>query len=486
MARFQDLGLSPDALRAVEKLGYDEPTPVQEQAIPKVLAGGDLIAAASTGTGKTAAFLLPSLSRLQPSKAAGRAPRMLVITPTRELAQQIARNAIAVARCTGHYVTAVYGGAKYAKQTAELRRGTDVLVATPGRLCDLMDRRAADLSRIEVLVLDEADRMLDMGFLPDVSRIVGQVPPARQTLLFSATIDDKIRRKLGDMLRDPETIQIAKKGETARSVDHYLLPVKQKDKPSLLMAVLDEMPAERIIIFARTKARVEEVARMLEDAGVPAESIHSDRSQAERRQALQRFRKADPGIIVATDVLARGIDVPAVDYVVNYDLPDMPEDYIHRIGRTGRAGRAGLALSFASQNSMKALQSIERLIGRPIPVRSMRTFDLDLQLLQSRREKRKLSHSDKRAANFDAVRSKRRKARIAGSADYDYTGWGDKRAGGRKQKPREGAPERGKGRRGAARQAKPAGKRAPSKRAGRPAGKKRATGRKGAGRKGRR
>lgn len=451
MGSFKELRLPEGALRAVERLGYDEPTPVQEQAIPHILTGDDVIAAASTGTGKTAAFLLPVLGALPSSREHGRPPRVLVITPTRELAQQIARAAMIIGKCTGHYVTTVSGGTKYAKQRTDLKGGTDILIATPGRLVDLMERGAVDLSRLETLILDEADRMLDMGFLPDVSRIVDATPAHRQTLLFSATIDDRVRTKLGGMLHAAQLIQVAQRGETAASVKHYVMPIKQKNKPDLLLAVLGEIPYQRVIVFARTKARAEQVAETLKTAGLEAETLHSDRSQAERRAALRAFHRGEIGVIVATDVLARGIDVPAVDYVVNYDLPDMAEDYIHRIGRTGRAGTTGLAISFVSQNSLKALASIERLIDQEIPLRRLSSYDVDVEVLQSRRERRAhLSHSDKRAANFASVRAKRRRAHTTERTDYNYEGWGDKRRG-KKHGDGNGDTARTKSRRGAGR-----------------------------------
>ncbi len=431
MPSFTDLGLPQGALDALDKLGFEKPTPVQAAAIPVALGGRDIIAAASTGTGKTAAFLLPLMGALPKDRSAGRKPRVLVVTPTRELAQQIAGTAMTIGRTCGHFVTTLYGGTKYQRQIRELRGGCDVIIATPGRLCDLIERKAADLSGVQALVLDEADRMLDMGFLPDVTRIVEKLPEQRQTLLFSATIDDSIRRNLGGLLHDAETIQIAQKGQTADKVDHFIMPIKQKGKPELLLSVLEELGGERVIVFARTKARAEDVAGALEDAGVRVTCIHSDKSQAERRCALTAFRKGKAQVIVATDVLARGIDVPSVDYVVNYDLPDMAEDYIHRIGRTGRAGQAGLAISFVSQNSMKALASIERLLGREIPVRQLAGCDADMDLLRSRREKQRLSHSDKRAADFGRVRAERRKKAKQPQADYNYEGWGDKRAKGK-------------------------------------------------------
>lgn len=365
---FADLGLSDDALKAVSKLGYDTPTPVQAQAIPVVLEGSDVIAAASTGTGKTAAFLLPLLSNLARAGRGKRPPRVLVVTPTRELAQQIAFTCIKIARATGHFATTVYGGTPYGPQIRELRGGTDILIATPGRLNDLMERGVVDLSAIEALVLDEADRMLDMGFLPDVTKIVEKLPAERQTLLFSATIDQSIENNLGSLLVDPVVIQIAHRGETAKTVDQYIMPIQHKKKFELLEAVLTEKGHERVIVFARTKLRAEEVSEELVKAGYAAESIHSDKTQGRRRRALENFRKGRTDILVATDVLARGIDVTGVDYVINYDLPDMSEDYVHRIGRTGRAGCTGVAFTFMAPDEVNPLREIEYFTKALVPL----------------------------------------------------------------------------------------------------------------------
>ena len=382
MTQFADLGLSEAALAAVERLGYDQPTPVQEQAIPLVLEGRDLIAAASTGTGKTAAFLLPILSTLPRVRGRNRAPRVLVVSPTRELAQQIAQTCMQISRKTGHFVTTVFGGTPYGPQIKEIRGGTDVLIATPGRLNDLMNRGVVDLGSIDALVLDEADRMLDMGFLPDVTTIVNATPECRQTLLFSATIDRSIEKNLGSLLRDPAVVEIAHKGETAKTVEQFMMPIQNFKKPELLQAVLEEKGSERIIVFARTKNRTEECAETLRHAGYRAESIHSDKSQGQRRRALENFRRGKTSILVATDVLARGIDVPEVDHVINFDLPDMPEDYVHRIGRTGRAGEQGYAISFVTRESNRTLKDIEKLIGKDIPFMELETYQLDASVLQ--------------------------------------------------------------------------------------------------------
>ena len=382
MTAFAELGLSEAALAAVERMGYDSPTPVQEQSIPYILEGRDVIAAASTGTGKTAAFLLPTLSTLERMKGRGRAPRVCVVSPTRELAQQISRTCMQISRKTGHFVTTVYGGTPYGPQIRELRGGTDVLIATPGRLNDLMDRGVVDLSETKVLVLDEADRMLDMGFLPDVTKIVEHTPAERQTLLFSATIDSSIQKNLGNLLKDPAIVEIARNGETAATVAQYIMPIANRKKQELLEAVLNDKGHERVIVFARTKNRTEECAEALEAAGFHAESIHSDKTQGRRRRALENFRRGKTDILVATDVLARGIDVPEVNYVINFDLPDMAEDYVHRIGRTGRAGEEGFAISFVTRETMKTLKEIEKLIGKDIPVTTIESYETDPSVLE--------------------------------------------------------------------------------------------------------
>lgn len=450
---FANLGLSKEALRAVKALGFENPTPIQEEAIPNILEGSDIIAAASTGTGKTAAFLLPTVSSLPKLAKNGRAPRMLVITPTRELAEQISFPSYKIARSCGQFVVTVFGGAPYSVQIRNLRKGCDILVATPGRLCDLIERGVCDLSNIEVLVLDEADRMLDMGFLPDVRKIVSQTPKDRQTLLFSATIDAGIRNNFDSLLNNPEIIQIASRGQTSDLVDQFIIPIAQKEKNELLKCLLDEKDADKVIVFARTKNRVCQVCEMLEAADYKVVSIHSDKTQGQRRHALMQFRQGKAKIIVATDVLARGIDVPEVDYVVNYDLLDMAEDYIHRIGRTGRAGEEGFAVSFVSNNSTKALYAIEKLIGKTIPVMRMNTFDIDMSHLgKSRKGNQKNNRMAKRGNNKNQYPNKsanRKKDKLKGekeqgskkqsnsksksaihkSASYDYKGYGDLRKG---------------------------------------------------------
>lgn len=364
---FNDLGLSEALLTAVEKLGYAEPTPVQAQAIPLALAGKDVVAAAKTGTGKTAAFALPTLERIE-ARREERAPAALVVTPTRELAQQIDQFCFAASHETKHRVLTVVGGVSYNPQLKSLKRGVDVLIATPGRLIDLMERGAVDLSHVETLILDEADRMLDIGFWPDMEKIVAATPETRQTMLFSATIDRKIMKTIEYALKDPEFVEIAHRGETADTVDQHVVMIAHRKKPGLLKDVLSRRGCMRTIIFARTKGACDEVAEDLRRAGFRAEAIHSDLSQSKRQRALKQFTQNRIGILVATDVLARGIDVADVEHVINYDLPDCSEDYVHRIGRTGRAGKTGDALSFVSPKARSNLKGIERLIGQKIPV----------------------------------------------------------------------------------------------------------------------
>ena len=375
MTSFKELGLSDKALAAVRRMGYETPTPVQEKAIPLVLKGRDIVAAAQTGTGKTAAFCLPAMDKLGHAEK-GQGPLMLVVTPTRELAQQIGEVADQMAVSTHHRITTVVGGLSYKPQIERLVRGTDVLIATPGRLIDLMDQKAVKLDDVRVLVLDEADRMLDMGFLPSVKKIVAATPKSRQTLLFSATIDRSILEITGKMLRDPATVEIARKGDVASTVDHYIIRVQQMVKPSLLKAVLEEKGFFRVIVFARTRSRADTACRRLRRAGYAVESIHSDRSQNQRKRALDKFANGDVNIITATDVLARGIDVSDVDYVINFDIPEQPEDYIHRIGRTGRAGQRGFAITFVTPENDQQLRDIEKLIKQKIPEMELEDFDM--------------------------------------------------------------------------------------------------------------
>ena len=363
---FAELGLSKEVLAAVEDLGYAGPTPIQAQAIPLVLEGQDLLAAAQTGTGKTAAFLLPSMSRLAHA-GRGKGPKMLVVTPTRELAQQIADVCRVVEKKTGHHSLTVVGGVGYEPQKQALRRGCDVLVATPGRLVDLIEQGEAKLGEVDVLVLDEADRMLDMGFLPQMRKIVAQTPAERQTLLFSATLDESAIGGIKDLVKDPATVEIAHKGTVAETIEQFVLPVSLEAKNALLATVLGSEGPSRAIVFTRTKHRADACCRRLRKAGITCAPIHGNRNQNQRERALKEFRDGKVDVLVATDVLARGIDVSDVRYVVNFDVPADPEDYIHRIGRTGRAGETGWALTFVTVNDAEDLLNIEKLMGQEVP-----------------------------------------------------------------------------------------------------------------------
>ena len=375
MPSFTELGLSQKALAAVEDLGYTEPTPVQAQAIPLAHKGCDIIAAAKTGTGKTAAFALPLMDVL-PHRAEGeRGPLMLVLTPTRELASQIGETCMPIGKHTGHSAAIFVGGVSYDPQIKKLERGIDVAIATPGRLIDLMERGAVDVSAVRVLVLDEADRMLDMGFWPQVEHIVKETPKERQTLLFSATIDRSQDETMFSLLNSPEIVEISHRGDTADKVDQYVIHTTRRQKPELLNALIKEKGGFRVIVFTRTKGAADNASKRLRRLGIPTEAIHADRSQAQRTRALENFRSGKTNVLVATDVLARGIDVSEVDYVVNYDLPMVPEDYVHRIGRTGRAGAAGMAISLVTPETKNLLKSIQNFIGKTIDVMEFKIPD---------------------------------------------------------------------------------------------------------------
>ena len=377
---FAELGLNEQILAGVDALGFSTPTPVQAGAIPEVLAGRDVVASAQTGTGKTAAFALPTLQRI--AGKSGRGPHALVVTPTRELAAQIDDVVKVVCQKTGQRAVIVMGGAKFDKQIAALEKGCDLLVATPGRLLDLMEHNHVSLAGVEVLVLDEADRMLDMGFWPSVRRIMHALPEQHQTLLFSATIPPSIKSTIDAMLHEPAVVEISRVGETADTVEEHLCPVTQAQKPELLRALLDtggasgERP-ERVLVFCRTKHRVDDVSAMLKNAQVKVDVMHADRPQQARARALERFREGKVQVLVATDVMSRGIDVAGVDAVVNFDVPMDPEDYVHRIGRTGRAGATGHAYTFVAPDEISPLREIEYFTKKLVPVWDLPAFAYD-------------------------------------------------------------------------------------------------------------
>ena len=429
---FAELGLNEQILAGVATLGFNAPTPVQAAAIPAVLAGKDVVASAQTGTGKTAAFMLPTLQRIavekpggaekpeakepnasaKPNVAAGRGakrnakrgdtkrnayPRALIITPTRELAAQIDDVAKSVCASTGQQAVIVTGGARYKHQITALQKGCDVLVATPGRLIDLLDKKHTSLENIQVLVLDEADRMLDMGFWPSVHRIMEQLPKAHQTLLFSATLPASITSTIDALLKDPERIEIARTGQTAATIEQHLCSVTQGQKPQLLKALIDSFdPApERVLVFCRTKSRVDSIYKNLKAAGLKVDVMHADRPQKARARALERFRSGAIQVLVATDVMSRGIDIQGIDAVINFDVPLDPEDYVHRIGRTGRAGAAGQAFTFMGPDEVTPLREIEYFTKALIPSWDLPGFSYDTGriMLQDSRSTTKTTRS---------------------------------------------------------------------------------------------
>jgi ATP-dependent RNA helicase RhlE len=361
---FESLGLSPALLRALAENNYTIPTPIQIEAIPLAMAGHDLLGGAQTGTGKTAAFALPLLQRLSketPPNGA-RKPRALILTPTRELAVQVAESIKTYGRHLRLNVTTIYGGAGMGPQVDSLRRGTDILVATPGRLIDHMERGSAKLDAIEVLVLDEADRMLDMGFLPAIKRILNRVPKERQTLLFSATFEEQIKSLALEFMRNPKQVQVTAKNTIAETIVHRAHPVDGSRKRDLLIDILTKRHTDQVLIFGKTKHGCNRLAEQLEDAGLKAVAIHGNKSQAQRQKALRDFKMGKARVLVATDVAARGLDIPNLPLVINHDLPMVAEDYIHRIGRTGRAGAAGEALSLVSPEEGGLLRQIQRML----------------------------------------------------------------------------------------------------------------------------
>jgi len=366
-ADFAGLGLAPSFVRAVAAEGYATPTPIQAQAIPRVLEGRDLLACAQTGTGKTAAFLLPVLQRLAARPSSGRV-RALVVTPTRELASQIAERAAAYGAGSRLRHTVVFGGVGQKPQEIALRRGVDLLIATPGRLLDLMQQGIMRLDAVEILVLDEADRMLDMGFVHDVRRIVAAVPQARQTLLFSATMPGEILSLAGGILRDAVRVSVSPAVTTAERVAQSLYHVAHEEKQRLLERVLKGPGVERAIVFTRTKHGANRVSERLSRAGIESAAIHGNKSQSARERALDGFRRGLLPVLIATDIAARGIDVDGVTHVINFDLPNVAESYVHRIGRTGRAGASGTAISFCEPGERGMLAAIERFIRGRIPV----------------------------------------------------------------------------------------------------------------------
>ena len=371
---FSALGLSEIVLQGVKAMGYSEPTPIQLRAIPLVLAGRDVIGSAQTGTGKTAAFALPILSKLGQHQP-GQGPRVRILEPTRELAAQVETAIRDYARFTNLKVCVVFGGVGYGRQNDELKAGADIIVATPGRLLDHLEQGTVKLDRVEFLVLDEADRMLDMGFLPDVRRLVEKCPRKRHSALFSATIPPQIETLIQWAMNQPETIEIGARRSPAESVKHVIYPVSDSQKTDLLLKLLDSVNYDSVIVFCRTKHGADRVATTLKRANHAVAVLHSNRTQREREQALQGFRDGKFEVLVATDIAARGLDIAEVSHVVNYDVPQHPEDYIHRIGRTGRAAATGDAFTIMVAEDAPHVFAIERFISQKIPRIKLENFD---------------------------------------------------------------------------------------------------------------
>ena len=371
MSTFTEIGLPEPVTRSLADAGYVNPTPIQAQAIPIILSGRDLIGAAQTGTGKTAAFALPTIARLGP--AAGK-PRCLVLVPTRELAVQVDENFQKYGKYLGTKTALLYGGVGYGAQVKALNDGVDVVIATPGRLLDLHEQQILDLKSIQVVILDEVDRMLDMGFIEDVTRIIRFCPKERQTLLFSATVDERIGKIANWALRDPITIDVRTGSTAAETVDHAIYPVDVFQKYDLLIELLKKSDFKSVIVFTRTKRDADRITEWIEGHGTPVATMHADRSQTERTEALKGFKSGKYTILVATDIASRGLDITGVTHVINYNVPEHPEDYVHRIGRTGRAAAEGEAFTLFSPDELHHMHQIEQLLGRPIERRKLEGF----------------------------------------------------------------------------------------------------------------
>ncbi len=369
--RFDELGLAPELLKAVSDKGYETPTPIQAQAIPIVLSGKDLMGGAQTGTGKTAAFTLPLLQRILPFASASPSParhpvRVLMLAPTRELAIQVHESVRDYSKYVPIRSLCAFGGVDIKPQIEEIRLGIEVLVATPGRLLDLVEQKCLNFGQVQALVLDEADRMLDMGFIPDVTRIINLLPVQRQSLLFSATFSEEIKKLADRMLREPQLIEVARRNTVSETITHRVHPVAAEAKRALLVKLLKSSEVNQVLVFTRTKIETNRLARELQRAGIAADSIHGDKSQQDRLKALEAFKDGTTLVLVATDVAARGLDIDELPHVINFEIPRTPEDYIHRIGRTGRAGKQGTAISLVSTDEVQYLVDIEKLIKMQI------------------------------------------------------------------------------------------------------------------------
>lgn len=389
---FASLNLAPEILKALEETGYTTPTPIQAQAIPLVLQGKDIMAGAQTGTGKTAAFALPLLQKLLPQASTSASParhpvRALILVPTRELAIQVEESIRLYAKHCPLRSLVVFGGVDIKTQTPSLMKGVEILVATPGRLLDHVEQRTVQLNQVQMLVLDEADRMLDMGFMPDLKRILALLPKLRQNLMFSATFSTEIKKLSAEFLNDPILVEVSRSNATADNVTQKAYLTSQENKQAKLVEILNESPNTQTIVFTKTKLTASRLARQLVRSGIQADAIHGDKTQLERIQALDAFKQGKLNTLVATDVAARGLDIDQLPMVINYEIPSAPEDYVHRIGRTGRAGASGAAISLVSPDEEKYLKEIEKLIKREIPKESVGLQSVRSSIAQAGRKK---------------------------------------------------------------------------------------------------
>jgi ATP-dependent RNA helicase RhlE len=395
---FENLNLIEPILRALKTEGYTTPTPIQEQAIPIVLQHKDLLGCAQTGTGKTAAFAIPILQLLYQDRLQHKEQKTIkaiILTPTRELAIQIDESFAAYGRHTGLKHLVIYGGVSQNPQTDALRRGVDILVATPGRLLDLMNQRFVHLDHIKMLVLDEADRMLDMGFVHDVKKIIAKVPVKRQTLFFSATMPNEIQQLANTILTNPSKVEVTPASSTADTIQQSLFYVEKSDKRSLLAHLLKDKTIKTALVFTRTKHGADKVVKDLVRIGITAEAIHGNKSQNARQRALSNFKNRTTRVLIATDIAARGIDIDELTHVINYELPNIPETYVHRIGRTGRAGASGIAFSFCDQEELEFLKDIHKLISRPIPVNEEHPYPMSPAAIVRKQEPAKNGSSQR-------------------------------------------------------------------------------------------
>lgn len=411
--RFESFSFAPEILRAISECGYQQMTPIQQKAIPAIRRGQDVLASAQTGTGKTAAFALPILQKMveNPVEVINSNARVLILTPTRELAAQVADNISAYGKYININVLTIYGGVKLETQAQKLKRGTDVIVATPGRLLEHLTACNLSLSNIDFLVLDEADRMLDMGFSADIQKILQAVNKKRQNLLFSATFSSSVKKLANDMLVKPQVISVDKQNTTAATVSQVVYPVEQRRKRELLSELIGKKNWQQVLVFTATRDDADKLVKELNLDGIPSEVVHGEKAQGSRRRALREFIEGKVRVLVSTEVAARGLDIPALEYVVNYDLPFLAEDYVHRIGRTGRAGKSGVAISFVSREEERTLADIEKLIGQKlrrvtVPGYEVGNRDLLIKQLQTRRSfAKKQQRTDNAGAQVIAEKS---------------------------------------------------------------------------------